>query len=136
MKAILKKLAPLVSFALIGIFILAACDSAEPRVPVVHTYNTGAAFSTNFNHDDPRRQIRCIVVLEVIDESAIEELETLDFIVRNSILSVLGELTMDELTVDRDLVLIRERIVNRVNEDLALHTDLVVGAYFTEFAVQ
>ena len=134
-KAIMKKITPLVCAVLAGIFLLAACDSPPPRVLPVHVFNPGVTFTTNFNHDDPRRQIRCAVVFEVLDEAAIEDLDSLNFIVRNAVLVVLGELTMEELTIDRDLDGIAERIVDRVNEDLGLPMNLVLRAYFTEFAI-
>jgi len=134
-KAIIKKITPLVCAILVGMFLLAACDSPPPRVLPVHVFNPGVTFTTNFNHDDPRRQIRCAVVFEVLDEAAIEDLDSLNFIVRNAVLVVLGELTMEELTIDRDLDGIAERIVDRVNEDLGLPMNLVLRAYFTEFAI-
>ncbi|MCL2222147.1 MAG: flagellar basal body-associated FliL family protein [Oscillospiraceae bacterium] len=134
-KAILKKMTPLVCAILAGMFLLVACDSEPPRVPPVHVFNPGMPFSTNFNHDDPRRQISCSIIFEVIDESAGLELEELNFIVRNAVLAVLGELTMDELTIDRNLDDIAERIVTRVNEDLGLPINLIVRAYFTAFAI-
>jgi len=134
-KAIMKKITPLVCAVLAGMFLLAACDSPPPRVLPVHVFNPGVTFTTNFNHDDPRRQIRCAVVFEVLDEAAIEDLDSLNFIVRNAVLVVLGELTMEELTIDRDLDGIAERIVDRVNEDLGLPMNLVLRAYFTEFAI-
>jgi len=134
-KTILKKITPLVCSILAGMFLLAACESDPPRIPPVHIFNPGVPFSTNFNHDDPRRQISCSVIFEVIDEAATVELEERNFVIRNAVLAVLGELTMDELTVYRDLEDIAARVVARVNEDLGLPINLIVRAYFTAFAV-
>ena len=134
-KTIFKKLVPLVSVVLAGMFLLAACDSAPPRVPSVHIFNPGAAFTTNFNHDDPRRQVRASVVFEVLDEAAIDELTTLGFVIRNSVIAVLGELTMEELTTERNIEDIASRLVERVNDDLGLSMNLVLRAYFTDLAV-
>jgi len=134
-KAIFKKIVPLVSVVLAGMFLLAACESAPPRVPAVHIFNPGTAFTTNFNHDDPRRQVRASMVFEVMDEAAIEELNTLVFVIRHSILAVLGELTMEELTTEKDIDDISLRLVERVNGDLGLSLDLILRAYFTDLAV-
>jgi len=136
-KAILKRLVPVISIILLVTFLLSACDSAPPRIPEAHAYNPGPAFQTNFNNDeDPRRQVRCQVIFEVIDEDAIEELGGYTYVVRNAVLVVLGELTMHELTTDRDLDDIAQRMVDRVNEDIGSSIDLVVRAYFTDFALQ
>lgn len=138
MKTVLSRLAPIIAVVLFAVILLAACDTPEPRVLTVPTYSPGASFSTNFNNpEQPQRQIKCTVVFEVIDEQAIDELTENNFKIRNSVLSVLGELTMDEITVDRDLDAIGARIVDRVNEDLQARGDmhLVVRAYFTEFQI-
>jgi len=136
-KTNLKRLIPIISIILLVTFLLTACESAPPRIPVSHTYNPGPAFQTNFNNDeDPRRQVRCQVIFEVIDEDAIEELGGYTYVVRNAVLVVLGELTMHELTTNRDLDDIAQRMVDRVNEDIGSNIDLVVRAYFTDFALQ
>jgi len=129
-RVILFILAVLFSAAL-----LAACDAPVPRIPVTHTFVPGGAFSTNFNDEDPRRQVRCTVIFEVIDEAAIAELTESTYIVRDAVLKVLGTLTMDELTINKDLDEIAGRLVEQVNEALGSHIDLIVGAYFTEFAI-
>jgi flagellar basal body-associated protein FliL len=133
-KAIFKKIAPLVSAMLAGMFLLAACDSAPPRVLPVHTLPLGS-ISTNFNHDDPRRQINTSIVFEVFDEAAVEELAPLTFIMRNAVLSILAELTLEDITTNRNLDYLGERIVERANNDLGLNIDLIVRAYFTDFAI-
>jgi len=134
-KKLLTRLAPVISIVLLALFLISACDSAPPRIPVTHTFSPGPAFSTNFNDEDPRRQVRCVVIFEVIDEAAIAEVEANVFVVRNAVLSVLGELTMPEITTERNFDDISQRLVERVNEDLGSNIDLVVRAYFTEFAL-
>ena len=134
MKAIFKKLAPLVSFALIGMFLLAACDSEPPRVLPVHTFPLGT-ISTNFNHEDPRRQINTSIVFEVIDEDAIDELTSLSFIIRSSVLSILGELTLEDITTNRDIPALEERIAEEVNEALGLNVNLIIRAYITDLSI-
>jgi hypothetical protein len=42
---------------------------------------------------------------------------------------------MEELTTRKDLEAISQRIVDRVNGDLYSYVDLVISAYFTEFAL-
>ena len=134
-KATLNRIVLIISIILIATFLLSACDSPPPRIPITHAYNPGAPFSTNFNYEDPRRQVRCAVIFEVIDESAVDELTEKNYVIRNAVLSVLGELTMPELTTHRDFDDIAERLVARANEDLGSHIDLIIGAYFTEFAL-
>ena len=140
-KAIISKVALVISIVLIAAFLLSACDAPVPRITPSHFFNPGAPFQTNITvvdkdgNPDPRRQIRCAVVFEVFDEAAVEELGEVNFVVRNSVLKVLGELTMDEITVNRDLDDIIHRIVDQVNEDVTSNVDLVVWAYFTEFAL-
>lgn len=133
-KVTINRIALVIVLVLTALIFLSACEAAEPRLPVVYTYNPGPAFQTNFDHeDDPRRQIRCVVMFKVLDEKAVDELDTLNFVIRNSILAVLGELTMPELTTDKDLSDIAQRLVDRVNEDLATDYPLILSAYFTEF---
>ena len=134
-KTTLNRLALVISLILIAAFMLSACDSPQPRVPEKFFFNPGGPFSTNVNDEDPRRQVRCSLVFEVIDEAAIEELTEITFIVRNSVIAVLGELTIPEITTARDLDDIINRLVDRVNEDVNSHIDLVIGAYFTDFAL-
>ena len=76
-----------------------------------------------------------MLVFEVLDEDAIAELETHNHVVRNAVLTELGYLTMPEITTNRNLDALGERIVNRVNEDLGTNIPLVLGVYFTEFGI-
>jgi len=133
-KVLMKRLSFVVSIILIAIFILSACDAPTPRIPEKFFFNPGP-FSTNVNDDDPRRQVRCTVVFEVIDEAAAEELNAVSFIVRNSVLAVLSELTIPEITTRRNLDDIAQRLVDRINEDINSNIDMVVWAYFTDFAL-
>ena len=134
-KKTLNKLALVLSLILIATFLISACDSPEPRIPASYYFIPGGPFSTNVNDDDPRRQIRCTIVFEVVDERAIAELDDVVFKVRNSVLAVLGELTIPEITTDRDLEDISQRLVDRINEDLPTTYELFLRAYFTDFAL-
>ena len=135
-KATMKKLAVVISIVLIATFLISACDSADhARIPTKYFFNPGGPFATNVNDEDPRRQVRCTIVFEVIDEAAIEELTEITFIVRNSVLAVLAQLTIAEMTTQKDLDDIIERLVDRVNEDINSNINLVVGGYFTDFAL-
>ena len=140
-KATLNRLAVVVSILLIAVFIVSACDSPDPRITPAYYYSPGGPFQTNIialdkdENPDPRRQLRCAVVFQVIDEAAIEELEAVNFIIRDAVLQVLGALTMEEITVNRDLIILAERLVERINEEINSNIDLVVSAYFTDFAI-
>ena len=140
-KTTLSKVAVVISIVLITAFIISACDSPPPRIVPAYYFSPGGPFQTNitaFDRDenpDPRRQLRCSLVFEVIDEDAIDELTEINFVVRNAVLHVMGELTMDEVTIHRDMDDLIQRIVDRVNEDINSHIDLVVWAYFTDFAI-
>ena len=140
-KATFKKIAVVISIVLITAFIVSACDSPPPRIVPAYYFSPGGPFQTNitaFDRDDnpdPRRQLRCSIVFEVIDEAAINELTEINFIVRNAVLDVMGELTMEEVTVHRDLDDLIQRMVDRVNDDINSNINLVVWAYFTDFAI-
>ena len=134
-KTLISRLAAVVALILTAAFLISACDAPAPRVPTRHTFSPGGPFSINVNDEDPRRQIRCSVVFVVVDEAAIAELEQNSFMIRNSVLSVLGEITIAELTTDKDLPDIAQRIVDRVNYDLSSTVDLILGAYFTDIAL-
>ena len=140
-KATLNKVALIISVILLAAFLLSACDSPDPRITPSHYFSPGGPFQTNItaldkdDNPDPRRQLRCSIVFEVVDEEAILELEEVNFIVRNSVLQVMGELTMEEITIQRDLDVLIQRMVDRINEDINSHIDLVVWAYFTDFAI-
>ena len=134
-KTVFMKLALVVTVLLIAMFLISACDSPEPRIPAAHYFSPGASFQTNVTDGDPRRQIRCSVVFEVVDEQAILELEDVTFKVRNSVLAVLGELTTDEIMEHRNLEAISQKLVDRINEDIPSSIPLFVRAFFTDFAL-
>jgi len=134
-KTTLNKIVLVIPVLLIAMFLISACDSPEPRIPAAHYFSPGTSFQTNVTDGDPRRQIRCSVVFEVVDEQAIAELDEVTFKVRNSILIVLGELTTDEIMEDRNLEIIAQRIVDRINEDIPSSIPLFVRAFFTDFAL-
>ena len=140
MKKFINRLSPIAAIILLSVMLLSACEQSAPRVDEVFTYSPGSPFSTNFKYEEPRRQIKCSVVFEVIDEQAIEELTELNFRVRNAVIAVLGELTLTEVTTEKDLEAIAERIVRQVNEDIQAgehgeRVDLILKAYFTEFVI-
>ena len=141
-KATIKRLLLIVSILLVAVFIVSACDSPPQRIPQAYYFSPGGPFQTNIiifdNNDNPdlRRQVRCSIVFEVIDEAAIEELTEVNFIIRNAVLQVLGDLRIDDVAGNnRDLDTIIERIVDRVNEDLGSNIPMIVWAYFTDFAI-
>ena len=113
--------------------LLASCSGKDPRVPKVYTYSPGPAFSTNINDPDPRRVLKCVVSFEVIDEAAVDELTELNFIIRNACIAELSSLTMEELTTNRNLDNVSQRLVDSVNEVVPSNINLVVRAYFTDF---
>jgi len=135
-KTVLKRLAMVIPLILIALFVISACDSPEPRILVSHYWTPGGPFSTNVNDDDPRRRIRCTIVFEVVDEAAIAELEEVVFKVRSSVLAVLGELTIPEITTQRDFDDISYRLIERINDDLPTDYDLFKHAYFTDFILE
>ena len=140
-KAVFRKIIIVTSLILIAVFVVSACDSPDPRITPAYYYSPGGPFQTNIialdreDNPDPRRQLRCAIVFQVIDEAAIEELEVVNFIIRDAVLQVLGALTMEEITVNRDLALIAEKLVERINEEINSNIDLIVTAYFTDFAI-
>jgi len=127
------KLIWLICTVLITATLLSACAAKEVRLPAPYTYSPGAAFTANICNEEPRRVIKCVVMFEVIDEAAVTELTAYNFAIRNAVLIALGELTLEELTTDRDLKVIAESLVTQVNECLGSRIDLIIGAYFTEF---
>jgi len=138
MKKVMKILSVLlVCSVLIFAMLTSACNNTQqlPRLATPYTYNPGAGFQTNIKDEDPRRTIRCSVIFEVIDEDAVTELADHNFVIRNAVLIVLGELTREELTVNRDLQEISQRLVDQVNDAIRSNINLVVGAYFTEFVL-
>jgi len=134
-KATIRKLAVIVSLVLVAAFLVSACDAPEPRIRTSFYYTPGGPFQTNVNDEDPRRQIRCTIIFEVVDEQAIEDLEGVTFKVRSSVLSVLGELTIPEITTHRDFEDISQRLIDRINEELPTDEILFKKAYFTDFAL-
>jgi len=126
-----------VSAVLIFAFLLSACGAKtpDPRLPTPFTHNPGAAFTVNIKGDDTRRMVKCTLMFEVIDEAAVNEVAQYNYAIRNAVIIALSELTLEELTTDRDLKEISQKIVTQVNGSLRSHIDLIVGAYFTDFAV-
>ena len=134
-KTTIRKIVIVTSIILIAVFAVSACNSPEPRILTAHYYTPGGPFQTNVNDSDPRRQIRCTIIFEVVDEQAVTELEEVTFKVRSSVLSVLGELTIAEITTHRDFDDISRRLIERINEDLPTDYELFKKAYFTDFAL-
>ena len=140
-KAKLNKIAVVVLIILIAGFVVSACDSPDPRITPAYYFSPGGPFQTNItvldreDNPDPRRQLRCAIVFEVVDEAAIMELEEINFIIRSSVLQVLGKLTMEEITINRDLDAIIQRLVDQINEDIDSHINLIIWGYFTDFAI-
>jgi len=129
------RLVVILSLVLVALTLISACGSEDaPRLPAIYTYNPGAIFTSNIDDPEPRRMVKCAVIFEVIDEAAATDLGAYNSVVRNAVLVVLGELTSDELTNNRDLNAIAQRIVSQVNSDLGARSDIVTAAYFTEFA--
>jgi len=120
---------------LILLLLLSSCASEAPRLPATFNYSPGAVFTTNINDEDPRRVLRCAVVFLVIDEAATTELVEYNAVIRNAVLVVLGGLTVEELTTNRDLGDIAQKMVDQVNQDIGSRIDLVVGAYFTDIVL-
>ena len=113
-----------------------ACDTApesKPRLTETYIYSPGAQFQTNMTN--PQRMVRCSIVFEVIDEEAITELEEYNYAIRNAVLIVLGRLTIEELSENRDLEAISQRLVDQVNEAIVSNYPLIIGAYFTDFLI-
>ena len=138
-KAVLSRLTitvSIVSVVLIAMFLISACEAPEQRIHESHFFSPGGPFTTNVNDDDPRRRIRCSIVFEVVDERAVEELEEITFVIRNSVLAVLGELTIPEITTKRNVDDIAFRLVERINFDIGAPYDLILWAYFTDFALE
>ena len=132
-KTALGKLVTVIVLVLVTIPLLSACDD-DSRIPVAHYFSPNpATFATNINSEDPRRQVNAVVTFEVIDEAAIEELATVNHIVRHSVLTILGQLTMEDMIENRNLDALAERLVSKVNEEINTQFDLVIRAYFTEF---
>ena len=140
-KATISKLALFIPLVLVAAFLLSACDSPEPRILTSYYYTPGGPFQTNVaivdkdGNPDPRRQIRCTIVFEVVDEAAILELEDVTFKVRSSVLAVLGELTVEDITTERDFDKLSEKLITRINEDLPTDYELFKKAYFTDFSL-
>ena len=126
----------LIPVALIVTMLMSACgQQTVVRLPQAFTYNPGGNFQTNITADNPNKVVRCSIVFQVIDEAAIEELDSYNALIRNATLIVLSSLTEDELVPSRDLEEIASRIVEHVNDAVNSHIDLIVGAYFTEFVI-
>ena len=115
------------------VLLLVACSGKDKRVPKVYTYSPGAAFSTNINDPEPRRVLKCVVMFEVIDEDAATELTDLNFIIRNAVIAELSNLTLLELTTEKNMDDISQRLVNCVNAVIPSNINLVMRAYFTDF---
>ena len=131
------KLILILSSVIMLTLLLTSCGSDTPaqRLPDRHVFNPGAVFATNINHDDPRSVLRCAIMFEVLDERAGEELLNFADTIRNAVLTVMGELTMAEVTTEKNLDDIASRIVERVNAAIGGPYTLIIGASFTEFVL-
>ena len=127
------RLALLVPAILAIALLLSACTKQAPRLTTPFTFSPGAAFTANIKNEDPRKLLKCAIVFSVVDEAATTELTAYTFIIRNAVLVVLGELTETELTTNRNIEDIAQRLVDKVNEVVPSSFPLIVGAYFTDF---
>jgi len=134
-KVMPARLISLIITVLIAVLLASACNQQGPRLPATYTYNPGPVFVTNINSEDSRRVVKCAVVFEVIDNAAVEELNAHNFAIRNAVLVVLGELTLEEVTTNKDLSVVSQRLVDEVNKTVSSQVDMFTGAYFTEFVL-
>jgi flagellar basal body-associated protein FliL len=126
--------------AMLITMLVSACgnDPAPPssRLSSTYIYNPGAQFQTNINAgEDYRRVIRCSIEFKVIDEEAVEDLLAYNPAIRDAVLTVLVGLTLEELTVDRDLAEVSQKLVDQANQAIGGNYNLILGAYFTDFLI-
>jgi len=130
------RLALILLIAMLLIISASACGSEPPpRLSETFTYNPGAQFQTNLLDSDPRRIVRCTVMFEVVDAQASEDLAAYNSAIRNAVLTVLGGLTLEEVTERRDLADISQRLVEQANQAVSGVSSLIIAAYFTEFQI-
>ena len=135
-KATQGRLALVLLIAMLLTMLASACGSEPaPRLSETHIYSPGAQFQTNIHDSDPRRIVRCTVMFEVVDAQAVDDLSAYNSAIRNAVLTVLGELTLQEVTEGRDLADISQRLVEQANQAVKSAMNLIVAAYFTEFQI-
>ena len=135
-KAMQGRLALILLITLLLTMLASACGSEPaPRLSETHIYSPGAQFTTNIRDTDPRRIVRCTIMFEVMDEQAVDDLVAYNSAIRNAVITVLGELTLQEVTEGRDLEDIAERLVEQANQAVRSTVHLIVAAYFTEFQI-
>lgn len=109
----------------------------KPSKPVAnenngYVYSTGESFLTNLK--DCNRYVKTDILLEVSDKATLDFLEKNNYIIRDQIIDILGNI--EEEDIDKEGF--KEDLRDILREDLQsiLKTDKIEGVYFNEFIIQ
>jgi flagellar protein FliL len=99
--------------------------------PVFYGMNT---FMVNLADPGAKRFLKVTIKLEVDSPDVTKECNSLDFALRDHILTLLSSKDSDEIISPEDKLALKKQIMETVNH--ALHKGRVLDVYFTDFLIQ
>jgi flagellar protein FliL len=98
--------------------------------PVIYTMDP---FSVNLD-GVPRRFVRTVINLELLDDRGFEEVVTMGAQARDAVVRLLNGKTFSELETIQGKLFLKDQIASELNRQLK--TGVIKDVYFTEFYVQ
>ena len=107
-------------------------QAAQAEEPTSYTYALDDAFITNVK--DSRKLLKTSVVLVANDENLQEMLDANQYVVRDTVLFILRDLTEDDICSDTIQDTLRKEIPDALNK--ALEINSITSIYFGDFVMQ
>lgn len=135
-----------VNLVIIGVvvfFVLGKKDApAEPAAAAAMIGPTGGPgmlmpmdnFVVNVRGQDGGKYLKASIVVELKSEGAVDAFNKWDKLLRNEVLVYLSSVEVEDTYTAKQKRVIEEKIKDIINDRIG--TDLVTGAYFTEFVTQ
>ena len=109
-----------------------AANSSAETEPKVYTYALDDSFITNVK--DSRKLFKTTIILVSSAEDLKETLDANQYIIRDTILFILRDLTEEEICSDTIQDTLRKEIPDALNQ--ALKIDSITSVYFGDFVMQ
>ena len=121
-----------VAGAALYFFVFSGSDEEKPEVRV--EYSPGDFFTTNVQVGSGATRLLKAGVVLVVNAEGMEEMLTRENArIRDTIIFILRNLTVDEINAPGNQEPLRERIIDALNEELNLGVDKFVEVLFNEF---
>ena len=115
-----------------GIYYFYYAQPQEPDTSKLYSYVPGDPFITNIH--DSKALLRVTIVLVLNTDRQMHYLKENEYILRDTVISVLRSKTEEELRMVDATDVLREDLVNLLRDELGM--DYLVTIYFNDFVLQ